>query len=94
MPNLKLTISMADVEAWEDWHQSFVIDGKRSDDDDELTGSITFLDPSLTKELAEIQLLHVGLISLDTTGPEANQEEVPRFTVELYVEEMKFEYKG
>ncbi len=94
VPNLKVTISMADVEAWEDWHQSFVIDGKRSDDDDELTGSITFLDPSLTKELAEIQLLHVGLISLDTTGPEANQEEVPRFTVELYVEEMKFEYKG
>lgn len=91
VPNLKVTVSMADVAAWQDWHRNFVIEGKCSDAD-ELTGAITFLAPDLLQELARIDLQHVGLISLDTTGWEANTEEVARFTVELYVEQMTFDY--
>lgn len=92
VPNLKLTISMADIEPWRMWHQSFIIDGKCAEED-ELTGSITFLGPDLKEELAEIQLDHVGLISLQQAKQEANKEEVARFEVELYVEQMNFEYK-
>lgn len=90
IPNLKLTISMADLDPWSEWHKSFVIDGKCTDAD-ELTGSLTFLGPDLQEELATITFEHVGIISLEQEGVEANKEDVARFTVELYCEEMKFD---
>ena len=92
VPNLKLTISMADCEPWRQFHQSFVIDGHCAEEN-ELTGSITFLGPDLKEELAEIFLDHVGIISLQQAKQEANKEDIARFEVELYVEQMRFEYK-
>ena len=91
VPNLKLTISMADVKPWEEWHRSFVIEGNCGDEA-ELDGSITFLTPNRRKALARIHLRNVGILSLDTWDEEANKEEIARFAVELYVEDMKFEY--
>ena len=72
-----------------DWHKTFVIDGNASDSE-ELTGRIVFLGPDLSEELATIDLSHVGIISLETESAEANKEEVARFAVELYVEQMAF----
>lgn len=92
VPNLKLTISMADLEPWQDWFRSFVIEGQCAEGD-ELTGAITFLAPDLKNELAEIELLNVGIISLQGFGQESLGEEVARFTVELYVGKMTFNYK-
>lgn len=91
VPNLKLTISMADVKPWQDWHRAFVVEGL-CDEGSELTGAITFLGPDLKEELGKIDLINVGIISLETGGQEANKEEPARFTVELYVEAMKFTY--
>jgi hypothetical protein len=91
-PNLKVTISMADIEEWRAWHEDFVIRGKCSEAD-EKNGSITFMGPDLAEELAEIQLHQVGIISIQPAKAEANKEEVARFEVELYVERMSFEYK-
>jgi hypothetical protein len=91
IPNLKLTVSMADVKPWEDWHRSFVIEGSCGEGA-ELTGCITILAPNLRRELARIHLRNVGILSLDSWDQGANREEPARFTVELYVEEMKFEY--
>ncbi len=93
VPNLKLTISMADFEPWQDWLRSFVIEGQCTEGD-ELTGAITFLAPELKNELAEIELFNVGIISLQEFGQESTMEEVTRFTVELYVEKMTFNYKA
>ena len=92
MPNLKITVSMADIEEWRAWHEDFVIRGKCSEGD-EKNGSITFMGPDLTEELAEISLHQVGIISVQPAKVEANKEEVARFEVELYVERMAFEYK-
>jgi hypothetical protein len=91
VPNLKVTVSMSSIEAWRQWHQSFVIDGKCSEAD-EVSGSITFLGPDLKEELATINLDNVGIISLQQSKQEANKEEVARFEVELYVERMRFDY--
>jgi hypothetical protein len=91
VPNLNLTISMADVKPWEAWHRSFVIEGNCGDEA-ELDGSITFLAPNRRRALARIHLRNVGILSLDTWDRKANKEEVARFAVELYVEDMKFEY--
>ena len=93
VPNLKLTISMADFEPWWDWYRSFVIEGQHAEGD-ELTGAITFLAPDLKNELAEIELLNVGIISLQEFWQESTKKEVARFTVELYVEKMTFNYKA
>jgi hypothetical protein len=89
VPNLKLTVSMADSAAWADWHRTFVIEGKCADSD-ERNGSVTFLGPDLQEELAMIEFDHVGIISMQEAKKEANKEEVARFEVELYVEEMRF----
>lgn len=89
VPNLKISLSMADVALWAAWHKSFVIDGKCTDAD-ELSGSITFLGPDLVEELAIIDLKNVGMISMEQQALEANAEQVARFDVELYVEEMHF----
>ena len=91
VPNIKISISSADIGPWQDWHRTFVIDGERSDSD-ELSGAITFLGPDLNEELASIDLLQVGILSLETPKWDANEEQVPRFTVELYVEKMRFRY--
>ena len=89
VPNLKLTISTADIKDWQDWHKSFLIDGNCSETD-ELSGSITFLSPNLKEELGRVELQNVGMVSMENEGFEANKEGVSRFTVELYVEQMKF----
>ncbi len=91
VPNLKVTISMADIVEWQRWHENFVINGNCAESD-ELTGAITFLSPDRQKPLAEIQLDNVGIISLQQAKQEANKEEVARFEVELYVERMRFDY--
>ncbi|HET6610718.1 MAG TPA: hypothetical protein VFG83_01960 [Kofleriaceae bacterium] len=91
VPNLKLTGSMADVEKWQEWHRTFVIEGKCAEGD-ELTGAITFLGPDMEQELARIEISHVGIISLQQAQQEANSEKIAQFEVELYVEEMKFNY--
>jgi hypothetical protein len=92
VPNLKLTISMADLAAWAEWHRTFVIEGKCSDAD-ELNGEIAFLGPDCKEELGAIELDHVGIISLQQAKVEANKEEVARFEVELYCEKFRFRYK-
>lgn len=89
-PNLKLTISTADIDPWVEWHKSFVIEGKCTDND-ELTGALTFLGPDLKEELAVLNFAHVGIMSLELEAVEAAKENISRFTVELYVEEMTFE---
>jgi hypothetical protein len=93
VPNLKVTVSMADIEAWQQWHRNFVIDGICAEGD-ELEGAITFMGPDLKEELGEIQLFNVGLISLQQAKQEANKEEVARFEAELYVEKMMFQWFG
>jgi hypothetical protein len=89
VPNLKLSISMADIPLWQQWFHSFIVGGKHND---VLDGAITFLGSDLKDELARLDLKNVGIISMKIAGQEANKEEVARFDVELYVEQMKFSY--
>ncbi len=91
VPNVILTISMADVDPWQRWHKDFVIDGNCGDEA-ELSGSITFLGPDMKEEFAVVELLHLGIISLEYEEQEANAASVARFKVEMYCEEMKLSY--
>jgi hypothetical protein len=94
IPDLKVTFSEADAKAWEDWHRSFVIEGKCTDAD-ELSGQIEFLAPDMKEVLGTIELTHVGIHSLTRSGLEANKEGgVSSLTAGLYVENMVCNFTG
>lgn len=93
LSNLTLTISMIDIDDWADWFNDFVVQGQSSNLD-ELSGSITFLAPDLQGELATVLLDHIGIVTLALPSLEAGGSQVPQFTVELYIEDVFFEYIG
>jgi hypothetical protein len=92
VPDLKLSISYADHQAWADAARKWFIDGARREED-EMTGSIVFLGPDMETELGSIDLLNVGFKKFSDEDAEANSEKIKRFNVELYVEQMKFTIK-
>jgi hypothetical protein len=89
VPEIKLTISMADHDAWAQAAKKWFVDGHHLEGD-EMTGSIKFLDPNMSDQLGEIELHNVGFKKFAEEDREANSEKISRFTVELYVEKMKF----
>jgi len=83
-------ISLADLEAWQAKAKQWFVDGKCLEGD-EMTAAITLMDPSFQKELGRIELMNVGLKEFKAHGKlEAQTENVARFQVKLYTEQMKF----
>ncbi len=89
VPNVKFQIGYREHQAWADWAKEWFVGGKRLDDN-EKGGRIVFLGPDQKEELGHIELIHCGLVKLEDPESKANAETIKRFTVELYVEEMKF----
>jgi hypothetical protein len=88
-PNLTVYVSMISAKTWFDWHKEFVVMGKNKPEN-ELTGSITFLDSTLKEELLTINLMSVGIVNITAEKSDASgQDQVKRAKVELYVEEME-----
>ena len=89
-PNITFTTALAGAEELIAWHKKFVIDGNTTAND-ETTGHITLLDPSLQNELLEIELDGVGVAALRFNKTESSsRNSVDRVVVELYVNELKF----
>ncbi len=88
-PNLKITLSEKGAESWLAWHESFVVKGNNSQDQ-EKSGSLTFLSPNLKEELVTIRFSNMGIFSLKSEKAEANSDALKRVQVELYVERMEF----
>jgi hypothetical protein len=89
-PNLRLSISLADLQPWADWAQSFIVQGQNGDNA-EKNGAIVFLSQNMKDEVGRITLSNCGILSL--TQPAAQGEAMPRFEVELYCEKMSMENK-
>lgn len=91
--DLKLSISYADHQAWADEARKWFIDGQR-EEANERSGRIVYLGPDMKTPLAEIELKGVGFKAFAAAQMKANAEEVKRFDVTLYVEQMipKFDY--
>jgi hypothetical protein len=87
IPNLKVTLSEADVALWDDWFDDFVVKGNSSDDR-ELSGRIVFLDPTLKVEIGWVKLGNVGIYRLVPEKAVAGSENIRRVIAELYVETM------
>ena len=89
-PNLRLSISQADLEPWAQWAESFIAQGQ-NDDNAEKKGAVVLLSPNMKDELGRITLSNCGILSL--TQPGSASESIPRFEVELYCERMAMENK-
>jgi hypothetical protein len=89
VPTVKLGISMADFDPWADAAKKWFIDGQHLESD-EMTGSIKMLGPDMQQSLGEIDLANVGFQKFSPEDLEANSEKIARFSVEMYIESMKF----
>lgn len=89
VPDLKVSISMADYQAWADDAKKWFVDGQHVEAN-EYTGRIVFLGPDMREEQGEITLENVGFKKFSKDDNEANSEKIARFNVELYVERMVF----
>lgn len=87
-PNLRFYIPSVDAQAWIDWAEAFLIQGKNGDGS-ELEGALTFLDPN-RGSLARIDLHHVGMAGYSLFPPTASGDPSPYLTVEIYTEKMDF----
>jgi hypothetical protein len=89
VPDVKVSISMADYQAWADAAKKWFVDGNHLEGD-EMEGRIVFLNPNMKDEIGEITLQNCGFKKFSKDDLEANSEKIARFNVELYVEKMTF----
>lgn len=92
VPDIKLSISMADYAPWAAAAKKWFIDGHHLESD-EMEGRIVFLGPNMSDELGSIDLKNVGFKKVSRQALEANSEKIARFDVEFYVEKMIFDIK-
>jgi hypothetical protein len=92
VPDLRLTISSADYDAWAEAAKKWFIDGEHLEGN-ETAGRITFLGPNLVDELGSIDLVNVGFRKFERPAAVAGSEQIERFAVELYVEKMLLNIK-
>jgi hypothetical protein len=85
-PELTLTISASDAEAWEKNFHSFAVQGNRLVSH-EMSGSIDILDPSLGKTVASIALKQIGWKKFQSDPMEANSDKTSKVKATLWVEE-------
>jgi hypothetical protein len=86
-PNIKVTFAAAAVGPWQDFFSRFVIRGQ-NDQDNEIHGTLEFLDPARQNVLGAVTFSQVGIFSLKPDGVDANAEASPQYVAELYVEKM------
>jgi len=89
VPDLRLSISAADYDAWAQAAQAWFVDGRHRPSD-ELHGLITLLTPDLQTPLGAIELSNVGFKRFSQLPATGGTDAVYRFTVDLYVERMAF----
>ena len=87
VPDLRISVSLADYDAWAQAARDWFVDGRRLEGD-EMAGVITLLTPDLQTPLGEIVLGNVGFKRFSALPTAAGSDALYRFTVDLYVERM------
>jgi hypothetical protein len=83
--SLSVTMSAAQADSWQRWHEDSVIKGNAT----EKNGTLTLLAPNRTDALLTIKLFNVGIYALRSPKPDANAESIARLEAGLYVERME-----
>lgn len=96
VPDLRLSISQADYDAWAQSARAWFVDGRHLEAD-EMEGVITLLTPDLQTPLGEIVLGNVGFKRFSPLPAADGSDALYRFKVDLYVERMSLrlvQYEG
>lgn len=95
VPDLQLTISVADHPAWAAAAKAWFVDGQRLEAN-ELQGRLTLLDPTLDEAnaLGAITLGNVGFKAYTPPEADTSAGALATFSVLLYVEKMGLELKA
>ncbi len=96
VPDLRLSISAADYDAWAQAAQAWFVDGHHLESD-EMSGLITLLTPDLQTPIGAITLGNVGFKRFSQLPASDGTDALWRFTVDLYVERMSvrlLQYEG
>ena len=87
VPDLVLTVSIADYAVWADAARKWFVDGNHRDGN-EMKGRLVFLAPNLRDELGAIDMPRMGFRRFEHPESVADSEQLGRFVVTLYVEQM------
>jgi hypothetical protein len=88
VPNIVITVSMVDIQPWQDWVQeAFNLGASRELQRD---GTLTYLGSDLATELGVVQLTGLAPVKLSIPKAEANIDGMARFEVEMSCERMRF----
>jgi len=88
VPDVKVSVSMADYEAWAGPAKKWFVDGEHLAGN-EMQGAIVLLGPDMKKEIGRVELKNCGFKKFSKQTLEANSEKIARFDVEFYCEGMK-----
>ncbi len=88
-PNLVLYVSLARAKAFFDWHDQYVVRGRR-DTAMEKTGAIVYRGPN-GDALLTLKLAGVGITAVSIDKSEAQNDKIKMAKVELFVESMDIE---
>ena len=92
-PNIVGTIAMEHAGKLLEWHELYTMKGQ-SEPAAQKTGVIEYLAPNKKDILFSINLMEVGLHSLQVVQSQANQDAIKRVKFELFVGQMKLDGGG
>ena len=77
----------------ENWHQSFVVEGKNSEQA-EKSGTLEFLTPDMKSSLFTLNLRGLGIYRIVPTAYEANSAALSTLTAQLYIEQVQLHFNS
>jgi phage tail-like protein len=89
IPNLVVTMAESYAGEFNDWHTSFVIEG-RSGQDQQKTGLLEYLSQDLGSVLFTLNFAGLGIFKLTPEKVEAGSENIRRMKAEMYCESLQF----
>jgi phage tail-like protein len=93
IPNLVLTLAESHADEFYRWHEDFVIKGNNGQDR-EKGGTLEYLTPNLQEVLFTLTFSNLGVFKVTPDKVEASAEPIRRLKVEMYCEDIKFDFSG
>jgi hypothetical protein len=91
--NVTFTVPEVDAEPFYAWLQTFVVQGQ-NDDGQEKDGTLEYLAADLKTVLYTVTLKSCGVFKMSPDKVEAGSENIRRVKVEMYCEDIAFDYQA
>jgi phage tail-like protein len=91
IPNLVITLAESHSQEFYMWHEDFVIRGNNGQSA-ERQGTLEYLTPDLNTVLFTLTFYNLGVFKLTPEKVEAGSENIRRVKVEMYCENIRFDY--